>query len=249
MSKINLSIETLARRSRAIFACAVAVCSLPACSDSEDDPESTTEANQPANAMSFFVTSTTQDGNLGGLMGADGICNRLARAAGSSKTFAAYLSAQNNGSPIHARSRIGDGPWYNASGELLAQNLTDLFAPTLVGDSDLFITEEGEKVNGQWNSSNGMNGTPPNEHDIMTGSGPDGMLMLVEGMTTTCADWTSNSMMPGPQVGHSDGMGPMMNTAEARFTSWGGGHPGRGCSSDLLAMSGGAGRFYCFASD
>jgi hypothetical protein len=247
MSKFTLSIETLARRSRAIFACAVAVCSLPACSDSEDDPDSATEANQPANAMSFFVTSTTQDGNLGGLMGADGICNRLARAAGSSKTFAAYLSAENSGSPIHARSRIGDGPWYNANGDLLAQNLTDLFAPTLVGDPDLFITETGEKVNGQWNSSNGMNGTPRNEHDIMTASDANGMLLMTN--VTTCADWTSNSVTPGPQVGHSDGMGPMMNTAEVRFTSWGGGHASQGCSSDLLAMSGGAGRFYCFATD
>jgi hypothetical protein len=242
MSKFILSFETLARQSGALVACAVAVCSLPACSEDDDPSEDTaTEANQPANAMSFFVTSTTQDGNLGGLSGADDICNTLARAEGSTKTFAAYLSAENGGTPIHARNRIGDGPWYNAEGVLLAQNLTELYAPTLVGNADLFITEKGEKINGQWN------GTPPNEHDIMTGSDAMGMLIMTD--VTTCADWTSDTMMPGPQVGHSDGMGPMMNTAEARFTSWGGGHAAAGCSSEALQMRGGAGRFYCFATN
>lgn len=249
MSKVIQSIRILGPLSRAVIACAVLGCPLLGCSDSDDDDaseDSTTQPNQPAE-LSFFVTSTTQDGNLGGLAGADRICNELADAAGSDRTFAAYLSAQNGTSPIHARDRIGQGPWYNAAGMLLAENLTALYSPTLVGDPDLFIDERGAKINGQWNSANGMNGAPVNEHDIMTGSDANGMLIM--NMVTTCEDWTSNTLTPGPQVGHTDGMGPMMNTSMPNFTSWGGGHAAAGCSAADLAARGGSGRFYCFATD
>jgi hypothetical protein len=234
--------QTMAQQSRAIFACAVAVCSFAACSDGDDDQTS----DEPANTsdVTFFVTSTTQDGNLGGLEGADQICDDLATAVGSgNRTWRAYLSAENGGDPIHARDRIGNGPWENAMGELLAEDLDALHDPALVGDPELFIDENGVRINGQWNAAE------VNEHDIMTGSDSNGMLLMVADMTTTCEDWTSNSMAPGPQVGHTDGMGPMMDTSMARFTSWNGGHASRGCSSDLLAMSGSTGRLYCFAAD
>ena len=98
MIKNNVSIVTLAQRSRAIVACAVAVCSLCACSSDDDASEdSTTEALEPSN-LSFFVTSSTHDGDLGGLAGADQICQDLARGAGAGdKSWAAYLSAENPG--------------------------------------------------------------------------------------------------------------------------------------------------------
>jgi hypothetical protein len=244
MSKFALSIQNVAPLGRAVIACAALGCSFLACSDSDDDAneDSTTEANQPGSDLSFFVTSSTQDGNLGGLMGADAICDRLATAVGAGdKTWRAYLSAENGGMPVHARERIGAGPWMNAMGMMVAANLTALHAPTLVGDPDLFITEKGEKVNGQWN------GAAVNEHDIMTGSDSNGMLIMTD--ATTCADWTSNTLAPGPQVGHSDGMGPSMDTSMPRFTSWNGGHASRGCSSELLSMSGSTGRLYCFAAN
>jgi hypothetical protein len=250
MSKFTLSIQQMAPMGRAIVACAALGCTFLACSDSDDDSneDSTTEANQPGADLSFFVTSSTQDGNLGGLAGADATCERLATAVGAGdKTWRAYLSAENGGTPIHARERIGTGPWMNAMGMMIAANLTALHAPTLVGNADLFITEEGEKVNGQWNSSNGMNGAPVNEHDIMTGSDSSGMLIMTG--TTTCADWTSNTLTPGPQVGHTDGMGPGMDATMPNFTSWNGGHAAAGCSAADLAARGGAGRFYCFAAN
>lgn len=239
MQKFTLSIRVLA--------CAAACC-LVACSsdDDESDESSTIQANQPGE-LSFFVTSSTQDGDLGGLSGADDICQDLADEVGAGdKTWAAYLSAANSGLPIHARTRIGEGPWYNALGVMVAADLTALHE--LTGDADLFVTERGDKVNGQWNGANGMNGNPVNEHDIITGSGPDGMLMMTD-TATTCNDWTSNEVTPGPQVGHSDGMGPGMATDMPRFISWNGGHATQGCSSELLAPSGSTGRFYCFASN
>ncbi|HKO91142.1 MAG TPA: hypothetical protein VJU61_08320 [Polyangiaceae bacterium] len=253
----KFSIRSFARHSilkpsSVALACVCIAGSLSACSDEDDDVE--TGTGNLETDLSFFVTSTTHDGNLGGLAGADKICQDLAAAEGAgSKTWRAYLSAANNGTPIHARTRIGSGPWYNASGMMVAADLTALHA--LTGNADLFITEKGEKVNGQWNSSNGMNGTPVNEHDIMTGSGLDGMLMMtMDAMTgmpaqTTCSDWTSNSLQPGPQVGHTDGMGPMMNQTMPNFTSWSGGHPAAGCSSADLAARGGSGRIYCFAAN
>jgi hypothetical protein len=231
--------QTLAQQSRAVFTCALAVCSFAACSedDASDEPANTSD-------MTFFVTSTTQDGNLGGLEGADGICDDLATAVGSgNRTWRAYLSAENGGDPINARDRIGNGPWENAAGEVLAEDLDALHDPALVGKAELFINEKRERINGQWNSAE------VNQHDIMTGSNSSGMLLMVADMTSTCEDWTSNSMQPGPQVGHTDGMGPMMNTTMPNFTSWNGGHAAAGCSAADLQARGGAGKFYCFAAD
>ena len=74
-------------------------------------------AGQPAPPpppMSFFVASagSGKGADLGGLAGADRICQTLATAAGSTKTWHAYLSAAAaNGQPaVNARDRIGTGP-------------------------------------------------------------------------------------------------------------------------------------------
>src|ERR1700757_3002580 len=88
-------------------------------------------ADAPARPMSFFVTSTTPtgSGNLGGLAGADKICQDLAAAAGAgNRTWHAYLSTQttNAGPGVNARGRIGAGPWYNAKGVMIAANVGDL---------------------------------------------------------------------------------------------------------------------------
>jgi hypothetical protein len=234
-------IRSLARHGSIALSCAVACLSLVGCSDEDNPPESATNNLNEADELSFFVTSTTQDGNLGGLSGADEKCQDLAEAADAGdKTWRAYLSAANGGTPIHAKDRIGEGPWYNANGMMLAADLTALHA--LTGNPDLFVDENGAKINGQWN------GTPPNEHDIMTGSDSTGSLLMGE-MQTTCNDWTSNTLQPGPQVGHTDGMGPMMANVLPNHTSWNGGHPAAGCSTMDLNSRGGAGRFYCFASN
>jgi hypothetical protein len=81
--------------------------------------------------MSFFVTSKgSHDGaNLGGIAGADYMCQTLAEAVGSTKTWHGYLSTRagdNATTILHARERIGTGPWYNAKGELIAKNVADL---------------------------------------------------------------------------------------------------------------------------
>lgn len=192
-----------------------------------------------AQPMSFFVTSqTSTTGNIGGLAGADALCQRLADGVGAGNRFwRAYLSverdASNNNQPANARDRIGTGPWHNASGTLVANNVAELHART--GDPSLFVDERGQRINGQWTGS-----PSPVQHDIMTGSNADGTLMS----GFTCADWTSSSAADVGQVGHSDGMGPGQSTAGA-LSSWNSAHANQNCAD--TAPRGGAGRIYCFA--
>src|SRR5882672_8330919 len=93
-------------------------------------------AAAPPMPMSFFITSTPKgDGaNLGGIAGADAYCQQLATAAGrGGVTWHAYLSQQaKDGMPaINARDRIGAGPWYNASGQMIARDLGTLHGDTI----------------------------------------------------------------------------------------------------------------------
>jgi hypothetical protein len=193
----------------------------------------------PPQPMSFFITSagSGKGANLGGLAGADRICQTLAAAAGSgSKTWHAYLSSGGPGA-VNARDRIGNGPWYNAKGEKIANGLADLHGDTAevarLGNNLVklsALTEKGAIVNGR--------GDTPNTHDMLTGSQTDGRA-YTDGADHTCNNWTSDATGTA-QLGHSDRNG-------ANNTSWNSAHPSRGCSQDNLVSTGGAGLFYCFA--
>ena len=81
--------------------------------------------------MTFFVTSVGvgKGADLGGLAGADKHCQSLAAAAGAGKhTWRAYLSTQadNGAKAVNARDRIGNGPWQNAKGIVIAGSVDDL---------------------------------------------------------------------------------------------------------------------------
>jgi len=187
----------------------------------------------------FFITSRGpgKGGDLGGLAGADAHCHALATAEGSGDhTWRAYLSTSATaGQPaVHARDRIGKGPWYNAEGLLVAANLDDLHGDRNKIDKDMAVTEGLNPINGV--------GDAPNMHDILTGSRPDGTA-LPPGDDLTCGNWTSSSAGRA-QVGHHDrrGQGEGVN-------SWNSVHASRGCSPQDLESTGGAGLFYCFAID
>ena len=192
---------------------------------------------QPANPMGFFITSVgLGDGaNLGGLEGADAHCQALAEAVGAGdREWRAYLSTEEDGARgISARDRIGQGPWYNAAGELIAVDLDQLHLnPNIVRRTGL--SEKGEPVNAR--------GDTPNEHDILTGSMADGTAYFPDDEDHTCNNWTSNAD-GSAQVGHHDRHG-------GGNTSWNSAHPSRGgCSAEALRGTGGNGYFYCFAAD
>ena len=202
------------------------------------------QAQQPAapqQPMSFFVTSVGvgNGANLGGLAGADKHCQTLAAAVGAgAKTWHAYLSTQGTGA-VNARDRIGPGPWYNQRGGRVAQDVADLHGDALDqarrGNNlakQTALTEKGEIVNGV--------GDKPNTHDMLTGSQLDGRA-YTDAMDHTCNNWTSNAAGTA-QLGHSDRNG-------GGGTSWNSQHASKGCSQDNLIATGGAGLFYCFATN
>ncbi len=213
--------------------CAVGGAFLAACAPTVN------QQSAPTTPMSFFVTSTGSGNgaNLGGLAGADKICQDLAQSAGAGgRTWHAYLSttATGGGTVVNARDRIGNGPWRNAQGVVIAQNVDDLHGTGTNLNKQTALTEKGAIVPGR--------GDQVNQHDILTGSSPDGR--AVSGDTdTTCGNWTS-SATGAAIVGHHDRMG-LRDDAPSR--SWNSSHPSRGCSQDNLRGSGGAGYFYCFA--
>lgn len=192
-----------------------------------------------AGNFSFFLTSRgTGDGaNLGGLRGADQHCQTLAYALGFGDTiWRAYLSAvAMNGQPaVNARDRIGSGPWYNYRGDLIARDVTDLHSENANLTKESILTELGRTSNGR--------GDTPNQHDILTGSNPDGTV-YTEGGTTACGNWTSNGE-GSARVGHHDRQGGGENP-----TSWNSAHDSRGCSQENLVATGGNGYFFCFGAE
>ena len=191
-------------------------------------------AQQPP-TLGFFITSVgSGDGaNLGGLSGADAHCQKLASAVGAgSRTWRAYLSGTENGKPVNAKDRIGAGPWANAKGVIVAQNVAELHGENKL-TKETQLTEKGAVVNGR--------GDTPNTHDILTGSQLDGTA-FTDGADHTCNNWTSNNT-GSAQVGHHDRQGGGANP-----TSWNNAHASKGCSQANLVGTGGAGLFYCFAA-
>jgi hypothetical protein len=182
--------------------------------------------------MSFFVTSvgSGNGGNLGGLNGADKQCQALAAKAGAgNRTWRAYLSTSGAGG-VNARDRIGKGPWYNAKGQLIANNVDELHSDKVNINNDTALDEQGRQINPQG---------APNRHDILTGSTPDG-----RATDTTCQNWTSAAGDQTAMLGHHDQM-----TFGKPGSPWNAAHASKGCSQDNLVATGGAGLFYCFAAD
>jgi hypothetical protein len=196
----------------------------------------------PPQPMSFFITSAPkgEGANYGGLAGADAYCQQLATAAGRGApvTWHAYLSTQGPGA-VNARDRIGNGPWYNANGALVGRGVAQIHGDDIndarmgvIFGKQMSLTEKKGIVNGV--------GDMPNQHDILTGSQPDGRA-YTDGMDHTCSNWTSSADgMGSAQLGHSDKQG-------GGNGSWNSTHASRGCSQANLVSTGGAGLLYCFA--
>ena len=184
--------------------------------------------------MSFFVTSvgSGKGADLGGLKGADAHCASLAEAAGvTGKEWHAYLSTAD----VDARDRIGKGPWVNATGEKIADDVASLHGDANGITKQTALTEKGEVVNGR--------GDKPNRHDVLTGSKPDGTKIADQ----TCGDWTLSGAEGVAMLGHHDRTG-LDESAAAK--SWNSSHASRGgCSQEALQGTGGDGLFYCFAAN
>jgi hypothetical protein len=227
--------------------------------------------------LSFFVTSLdamrrlsgSQDGfggDFGGLAGADEICQTIAEGVGvGAKTWRAFLSVTRgeDGNPVHAIERIGEGPWYDANDRLVAQNIQGLLGERPDGDAQTINDLPDE------------NGVPisalGDAHDIVTGSNQQGRLDSTN-PASTCNDWTSADGNVGGDLikcGHSF---PRMARGGGGRPGGGGGRPNRGggnwvsdhtlrgCAPgvelrqtgggqglDFIGASGGYGGLYCFS--
>ncbi|MBN9470338.1 MAG: hypothetical protein J0J10_16370 [Bosea sp.] len=203
----------------------------------------TASAGQAQTAeMSFFVTSagSGKGADLGGLAGADAICQRLAQVVGAGgKAWRAYLSTQaaDGAAAVNARDRIGAGPWRNAKGAVIASSLAELHGAAANLTKQTALTEKGEIVNGR--------GDTPNQHDILTGSQADGTA-FGPGEDRTCGNYTRSGTEGVVMLGHHDRSG-LDDSAAAK--SWNMSHLSRGCSQDALRSTGGAGLLYCFAAN
>ena len=189
--------------------------------------------------MGFFITSVgIGDGaNLGGLDGADAHCQTLASAAGAGdRTWRAYLSTQGPGT-VNARDRIGDGPWANANGLVMATSVESLHYDNSNFDWEHSLDENSEQFPSR------IDGDPDfTEHDVLSGSQMDGTAFPA-GEDRTCGNWTSNDE-GSAMLGHAD-----RYSFTTPGSSWNQAHPSRSCSQPDLVATGGAGRFYCFAID
>src|SRR5499426_1724490 len=194
--------------------------------------------------MTFFVTGAGpgKGADLGGIEGADQYCQTLAQRHGAGgKTWRAYLSTQEAaGKPaVNARDRIGNGPWQNFKGQVIAASVDDLHSDNNKLGFDTSLSERGQIIPGV--------GFAPNRHDVLTGSTPEGRA-FPPGEDRTCRNWTSSTQGTA-MVGHIDRKG-LRDDAASR--SWNSSHPSRGpeggCSQSDLKGTGGDGLFYCFAA-
>lgn len=202
--------------------------------------------NSNDKTISFFITSKGKGkgGDLGGLDGADAHCKALAMAvsvAVGNKIWHAYLST----STVNAVTRIGNGPWYNAKGVMIAKSMQELHAdqskeaplsmtwPVGATAFDVILDEKGGKHDN-------------NVHDVLTGSTAAGM---ADG-TNHCSNWTSQTGTAANGHSNRDGGG--------KPPSWNAAHT-VGCGSELngsgtlinrvantVTSGGGRGSFYCF---
>ena len=178
--------------------------------------------------MTFFIASngSGEGADLGGIAGADALCQRLAAEVGAGdRAWRAYLSTQGPGA-VNARDRIGTGPWHNAQGTLIGNNVDELHGMGHRFTVMTVIDERGRRIPGS--------GYAPNRHDVLTGSQPDGTAYPA-GEDMTCNNWTSSGDGKA-RLGHHD------------RAAWNSAHDSRGCSQEQLRDSGGDGLLYCFAA-
>jgi hypothetical protein len=237
--------------------------------------------------FSFFVTSLeamqrlskSEDGFGGdlrygeatGLAGADKICSEIAESSmpgAAGKGWRAFLSAKAggaNGAAVHAKDRIGEGPWYDRTGRVIAMNLSSLLE-TRPGGADPAIADNLPNEHGEPNRAS----EDIDNHDTITGSNEAGEYSG----GATCEDWTTTTTPAAAEGGEGgrgggrpggggpgNSRGPMCGHSWPANSgqSWIRAHNAPGCapsvslvqmgggSGDGIGNGGGYGGIYCFA--
>jgi hypothetical protein len=221
--------------------------------------------------FSFFVTSLeglqrlsrSQNGFGGdlrygeshGLLGADEICEALAESSmpgARAKGWRAFLSAVEgpDGGQVDAIDRVGDGPWYDRLGRVVARNPDALINERPLGAHEAIVNDLPNEF-GVPNHTPDPGEGPVDNHHMLTGTDENGRL---HDETATCEDWSSTSVNAGkPRVGFSW-------PSDTR-RSWMSQQDEAGCGAGVnidqetapdpdnpfVGSGGGYGGFYCFA--
>lgn len=219
--------------------------------------------------FSFFVTSMSamqelsgsangfggdlrfgETGDGAGLRGADKLCATIAErsmAGGGQKRWRAFLST----STVDAIDRLGDGPWYDRLGRVVAGSKSELLADRPTG-ANATIKNDLPNENGEPNSK--PNGVSVDNHDTLTGSNAQGRLVS---SSSTCADWTSTTSSDKPRIGHAF---PRSGATSGANANWISAHDAPGCAAGVnvstssmgqgntVGGGGGYGAIYCFAA-
>ena len=126
----------------------------------------------PAPTYTVFVTSTTHTGNLGGTLGADGICSDRATEGGLTGTFKAWLATTDE----QALQRIDPaGPITNTIGQLVSSAFGNM------------IVKNGEMLNPIEYDQSGSQ--IPTDDAVWSGTYYDGTTN--GGQDKRCNDWQS----------------------------------------------------------
>lgn len=212
-------------------------------------------------------------GQASGLAGADKICTEIAESSmpGSGvKQWRAFLSIAGNGTPVHARDRIGEGPWYDRLGRVVAENKTALLMERPDGAHPA-IKEDLPNETGTPNHQPDLNLPEADNHHVLTGSDAQGMLYEdadcpeCSGSKATCLDWTStsknngvvdpdNSVLAGrPRIGFSWSISNRIHWISGQSEGGCGagvaieGNGGSDPQNPIVGSGGGYGGIYCFA--
>lgn len=221
--------------------------------------------------FSFFVTSWAglqrladrqtgfggdlRYGEQDGLSGADKICSELAESSmpgSAAKQWRAFLSVGEgpSGQPVHAIDRIGEGPWYDRRGRIVAMTKAALLNTRPMGAHQQIINDLPNET-GTPNHQPDPTEDPVDNHHVLTGSDAQGRFY---GGNSDCDNWTSTAASAGrPRVGFSWPAGGRQHWisgqdeggcgAGAVLVDRGGSDP----SNPIVGSGGGYGAFYCFA--
>jgi hypothetical protein len=191
-------------------------------------------------------------GETDGLKGADKICTEVAESSmpgSGAKGWHAFLSAAAG--PVNAIDRIGNGPWYDRLGRIVAMNKAALLNPRPMGADPVILNDLPNEF-GVPNHRPDPNMPEVDNHHVLTGSDAQGKLYS---MTATCASWTSTAASAAgrPRIGFSwphdtrinwisgqdeGGCGAGVNLVETG---------GSTTSNPIVGSGGGYGGIYCFA--
>ena len=196
-------------------------------------------------------------GEQDGLSGADKICSELAEASmpgAATKGWRAFLSVAEGpeGGPVHAIDRVGDGPWYDRLGRVVALDKDALLNTRPMG-ADPAIVNDLPNEDGVPNHQPDPSEQPVNNHHFLTGSDTAGKLYMNR-VTSTCDNWTSTAQSAGrPRIGFSYPAGNRQHWISGQdeggcgagyvLEDRGGSDP----SNPIVGSGGGYGGFYCFA--